>query len=334
MVPFSSTNSLPNSSGVVQLRHRTGAVFLEANYDTETPWPIAADGAGHSLVLARPSYGEGNVEAWAASDSVGGSPGRLDPVTVDPLRNVVINEFLAHTDEPDLDFIELYNHGNQQIDISGCFLSDARNTNKFTIPTGTILPARGFASFNQNQLGFSLNSGGETIYFRNPSNTRVLDAVRFEAQANGVSSGRYPDGAPGFTELAAKTPGTNNAPFLIRDIVINEIMYDPISQNTDDEFVELYNRGSNAVNVGRWRMTGGISFTIPANTTIPANGYLVLARNAAHLIPRYPNLNANNTLGDFDGGLANGGERIALAMPDPSFTTNNGVVTTNFNHIV
>jgi hypothetical protein len=116
--------------------------------------------------------------------------------------------------------------------------------------------------------------------------------------------------------------------------VINEIMYNPISRNSDDEFVELYNRGSSAENVGRWRMTGGISYTIPANTTIPANGYLVIARNAARLISRYTNLNANNTLGDFDGGLANGGETISLAIPDASFTTNNGAITTNFNYIV
>jgi len=338
--PFSNTNSLPNDRGTIQLRNRIGAVFLEANYDTESPWPIAADGAGHSLVLARPSYGEGNVEAWAASDSVGGLPGRLDPVTVDSLRHVVINEFLAHTDEPDLDFIELYNHNNQPADISGCYLSDDRNTNKFTIPPNTILPPRGFVSFNQNQLGFALSSDGERIYFRNAANTRVLDAVRFEAQANGISSGRYPDGAlngpraSAFSELAARTPGTNNSALLIRDIAINEIMYHPISGDSDDEFIELYNRGSNSVNLAGWRLSGGISFTFPPNTHIPADGYLVIARNAARLISRYPGLNANNTLGDYGGSLANGGERIALAMADPSVTTNNNVVSTNFNYVV
>ncbi len=332
--PFSNTNSLPNDRGTVQLRNRIGAVFLEASYDTEVGWPIAADGAGHSLVLARPSYGERIAEAWAASDAVGGSPGRLDPVTVDPLRHVVINEFLAHTDLPDLDFIELYNHSNLPADLSGCFLSDARNTNKFTVPPGTILPPRGFVSFNQNQLGFALSSGGERIFFRNAPNTRVLDAVRFEAQANGVSSGRSPDGAPGFAELATMTPGTNNSAFLVRSIVINEIMYNPISRENDDEFVELHNRGGSAANIGGWRLIGGISFTLPANTTVAAGGYFVVARNAARLISRYPNLSANNTVGDFGGSLGNGGERIALAVPDPSFTTNNNVVTTNFNYVV
>ena len=98
-------------------------------------------------------------------------------------------------------------------------------------------------SFNQTQLGFALSSGGERIYFRDAANTRVIDAVRFEAQANGVSSGRYPDGAPTFSELASTTPGTNNAALLIRPVVINEIVYNPISHDSDDEFIELHNSG-------------------------------------------------------------------------------------------
>jgi hypothetical protein len=158
--------------------------------------------------------------------------------------------------------------------------------------------------------------------------------MRFEAQANGVSSGRYPDGAPGFAELTSKTPGTTNSGLLLRDIVINEIMYNPISQNSDDEFVELHNRGINPVSLRGWRLTGGITFAFPTNALIPGGGFLVVARNAPRLLSRYPNLNANNTVGDYSGALANGGERIALAMPDPFLTTNNNVVSTNFNYVV
>lgn len=321
--PFSNTNSLPNDRGTVRLRNRIGAVFLEANYDTEAPWPVAADGAGHSLVLARPSFGERNVETWAASDSAGGSPGRLDPVTSDPLRNIVINEFLANTDLPELDYIELYNSSGQPVDISGCYLTDDRNTNKFTIPATTILAPRGFIQFNQNQLGFALSSTGERLYFRNPSNTRVLDAVRFEAQGTGISSGRYPDGSPGFSGLASKTPGAANGPLLLRPVVINEIMYHPISEQNDDEYIELHNRSGASINLSGWRITGGISFTFPPNSSIPANGYVVVGENTERLLSRYPQLNANNTFGNYGGGLANGGERIALSMLD-----------TNANYVV
>jgi hypothetical protein len=222
---------LPDDAGTIRLRNRTGGVLLEINYETQAPWPLAADGTGHSLVLARPSYGEADARAWAASDRIGGSPGRADPYGADPLRNVVINEFLAHTDPPLEDFIELYNHSNVDVDLSGAYLSDDRDTNKFRIPNDTILPARGFVSFtvNTNTTGFALDSTGERIYLVNASQTRVIDMVAFEAQANGVSSGRYPDGAPGFHELASLTAGTNNAPLLIRDVVINELMFNPIS---------------------------------------------------------------------------------------------------------
>ena len=134
--------SLPNDGGQVRLSNRAGALLLEVNYQDQMPWPVAADGAGHSLQLARPDYGEGSVEAWSASAEVGGSPGRADPEIEDPLEAVVINEFLAHTDLPQIDFIELFNRGTQTVDLSGCGLSDRADTNKFIIPAGTLL-ARG-----------------------------------------------------------------------------------------------------------------------------------------------------------------------------------------------
>src|SRR5207247_10061571 len=144
------------------------------------------------------------------------------------------------------------------------YLSDDTDTNKFVIPPTTMLPPRGFVVYDQNQLGFGLKAEGETIYFRNAARTRVLDVVRYEGQANGVSFGRSPDGAPVWRALAAKTPGTNNSTFLSRDIVINEMMYSPISLNDDDQYVELYNKGNSAANLGGWKFLYGINFTFPS----------------------------------------------------------------------
>src|SRR6185503_20181853 len=125
--------------------------------------------------------------AWAASALIGGSPGIADQVPVGALESVMINEILAHTDEPLFDYIELYNHSSLPVDVSGCWLSDERNTNVFQIPPGTVIPGPGFVAFDQNQLGFALSASGETVYFVNPQQTRVIDAVRFNGQANGVS---------------------------------------------------------------------------------------------------------------------------------------------------
>jgi len=326
--------NLPNSRGTVRLENELGAHLLEVNYDSEGEWPAAADGAGHSLVLARPSYGERSAKAWAASEFIGGSPGRGESYALEPQRAVVINEFLAHTDDPLLDFVELFNTSTQPVEVSGCWLSDDFGTNKFRVPDGTVLPGRGFLAWDETQLGFSLSSDGEEIFLVNSNRTRVLDALRFGGQAKGVSRGRSPDGAPGFVELNRPTFGTNNAPPLRRDVVINEIMYHPISGNDDDEFVELYNRGADPVKVGNWRFVDGINFTIPGDTTLNAGSYLVVAKNRTNLLARYPELNPGAVVGDYGGVLANGGERVALAMPDYSLRTNGAVITTNIFYIV
>src|SRR6185295_1345064 len=254
--PF--TNKLSNGSGTLRLRNRQGAILFEVNYSGDPPWPAAADGAGHSLVLARPSLGERNPDSWAASDLMGGSPGRVETATFNPYRTVVINEILAHTDDPDRDFIELFNYSAQAVDLSGCVLTDDPTTNRFVFPTGTSIPAKGFISRDQVELGFSLNAAGETIYFIDAGNPRVLEAVRFEAQQNGVSMGRYPDGAAGFYRLQSKTPGGANGRQRIPDVVINEIMFEPVSDDDEDEYVELFNHTAAPVDIGLWSIEDGI----------------------------------------------------------------------------
>jgi len=329
-----STNSLPNGGGTIRLRNQWGAVLLEVTYSDEPPWPAAADGASHSLVLDQPSLGEGTARAWSASAFANGSPGTLEPVNNDPLNAVVINEFLAHTDDPEVDFIELYNHSNQSVDLAGCALTDDPLTNKFVFATGASIPARGFLYVTQTNMNFSLSSEGETIYFKSPSGNRVIDALRFRGQENGVSSGRWPDGASEIYRLAAKTPGVANSSIRVSEVVINEIMYHSVSEDDNDQFVELHNRGVGPVNLGGWRIEGGIGFTFPTNSVIAPDGYVVVAENAARLLTNYPNLTANNTFGNFNGRLSGRGERIVLTMPDTVIVTNTvGGIETNLIHI-
>src|SRR5262249_22049431 len=51
------TGSL-KKTGTLQLLDEVGAVLLTVPYANPPPWPVAADGVGHSLVLANPTYGE------------------------------------------------------------------------------------------------------------------------------------------------------------------------------------------------------------------------------------------------------------------------------------
>ena len=334
-VPFLGpyTNTLGNNGGTLRLNNELGSRILDLAYDNKAPWPVAADGTGHSLVLRRASYGENDPRAWLPSDVIGGSPGRGDNWGAEPARQIVINEFLANTDGGLEDFVELYNAGGSAVDVGGFWLSDEAATNKYRIADNTLIPARGFLAFTQTQLGFGLSSDGEHLFLLNSNRTRVIDAVQFDAQARNVSRGRYPDGAPGFVELNTRTAGATNSLPLYRPLVINEIMYNPISGLDDDAFVEIYNRGISAVPLANWQLDDGVQFTFPSNAMIAANSHVVVAKNLTNLLAKYPQLNATNAFGNYSGSLKNSGERLKLQMPEISLTTNGAVITTNLLRI-
>ncbi|HEX6749217.1 MAG TPA: lamin tail domain-containing protein [Longimicrobium sp.] len=65
-------------------------------------------------------------------------------------------------------------------------------------------------------------------------------------------------------------------------IVINEVMADPNAvTDTDGEWFEVTNRGTTAVDIQGWTIAGNndTDHTITSSVSIPAGGYVVLARN-------------------------------------------------------
>ena len=309
--------NLSNEGGTVRLRKPSGGIVQEITWNDQAPWPVAADGTGHSLVLVRPSYGETDPRAWAASPLRGGSPGAGDVPPASPQDSVVINEILARSEPPLEDFVELHNHSPSSVDLSGCTLSDdPAALGKFVIAPNTILPAGGFITFTETQLGFALSAEGETLYFTNAAGTRVLDAVRFGGQAANVSIGRLPNGDSDLRPLAARTPGALNSALRTPDVLVSEIFFNPISGDDLDEWLELTNPGTAAIDVSGWRFTDGIDFIIPAGTSIAGGGRLVIAKNAARTRANHPALSPALVVGDYAGTLGNGGDHVTLVRPE------------------
>jgi hypothetical protein len=201
--PYSG--GLAGSSGKIRLEHRSGAVLLELNLGSESPWPLASAGAGHSLVLGRPTFGERAPHAWSASAWIGGSPGGPEPPVTDPLRAVVINEVSARAQEPAARFVELFNPTRNELDLAGCRLSDDPERPGFAVPPGTRLAAGGFVAFDETQLNFPLSAAGGRMLLIAPAGSAVLDAVRYGAQAAGRPEGRSPNGSPEWRALEAAT---------------------------------------------------------------------------------------------------------------------------------
>jgi hypothetical protein len=63
------------------------------------------------------------------------------------VNQVVINEVESNGDAVNGDWIELYNTGSTQADLSGAILTDSDPTHQFVIPDGTFLDRHDFAAF-------------------------------------------------------------------------------------------------------------------------------------------------------------------------------------------
>ncbi len=92
-------------------------------------------------------------------------------------------------------------------------------------------------------------------------------------------------------------------------VVINEIMYDPLSANSREEYIELYNAGGTDANFKNWRFSKGVDFQFP-EVSIPADGYLVIAADLSTFHAKYPEV--TNVIGNWSGKLSNSGETISL----------------------
>jgi hypothetical protein len=101
-------------------------------------------------------------------------------------------------------------------------------------------------------------------------------------------------------------------PLLQNNVIISELHYHPLPQDSIDEsefeFIELQNAGTELQNLSLARFVKGVNYVFPANTVLQPNEYLVLASDEHYFGLRY----GFSPFGAFGGQLDNGGERIAL----------------------
>ena len=79
----------------------------------------------------------------------------------------------------------------------------------------------------------------------------------------------------------------------------------------DEEWIELFNKDGNPVDLSGWSLAGGIEFTFPEGTSIAPGGFLVVAKNSQELKAKYPAMSAI-ILGDFSNRLNNARDTVLL----------------------
>jgi hypothetical protein len=104
----------------------------------------------------------------------------------------------------------------------------------------------------------------------------------------------------------------SSLPFcLSAQIVVSELMYNPVGGNTN-EFVELHNSGATAVDIGGWAFTAGITYSFGSPTVLGPDAYLVVCVNRAAFSALYPGV-TNLAPGVYSGQLSNDGETVTLS---------------------
>jgi len=97
------------------------------------------------------------------------------------------------------------------------------------------------------------------------------------------------------------------------ELVINEINYKSADDFNTEDWVELYNPGTTGLNVSGWIFKDEDDthiFEIPENTTISADGYLVLCNDTDAFSALFPGI--TNIVGNMGFGLSGSGELIRI----------------------
>jgi len=258
--------------------------------------------SGGNWRLNQPTPGAVNVEASTGSQA-----------------SLVLNEWLANAVPGGDDWIELFNlDGTLPVSLKGIgFTTTAGGIGElrslsFIAPAGHVV-LRADENPGADHLPFKLPATGTTLVLHDDTGAEV-NRVAFGLQIQGVTEGRYPDGAASILYFpTTPSPGASNYIATYSGPVINEVLARSSTLTNAAgrpvDWVELYNPGAthfdlsqmslsdNAEGEGRW--------LFPAGVTIAPNGYRVILfdpdRPAS--LTAGPELNAGRGLNARSGGV-------------------------------
>ena len=309
-----------NGTEISRYRLQTNQDFqtLAANQPNEgvfetTPVSSAALRQGDNLLAAevhQVNTGSSDVVFGLQLDCVttltnapGGAGGVNLPVAFNEMSSVTNAQF----------WVELVNLSAEPVALDHGVLARFGTTyREYVLPPQT-LPVGGYLVLDRATLGFGADPGDRVVLYA-PGKTAVVAAM----VAKSFPRARLPEGTGEWLHPSEPTPGASNRFALHNEIVINEIMYShkprpsvnglPARPNPE-EWIELFNRGTNTVDLTGWALQGGVSYVFPSGQALSPGAYLVVARDAVALRVAYP---AITVLGDYRGGVSAKGELLRL----------------------
>lgn len=264
--------------------------------------------------IARSDLGD----SWGLADP---SPGTL--TTAGPYAlpdSLVVNEWLANPFPGQSDWFELYNASTAPAALRG--LSVTTSNGVFRIEKLAFLEPKGFLRIWADELpgdfhvDLKLKAQGDFIQLRDTAG-RVINEVRFGAQAEGVSQGRLPDGATQVTSFpGTSSPGAPNYVDAASGPMLNEIMARNggmvmAPDGSAPDWVEIYNPLATPMDISGMFLAPGPgssrAWSFPSGLTLPGNGYLVVWLDSSK-----PASGENGPMLNAGFNLDGGGDRLFL----------------------
>lgn len=172
-------------------------------------------------------------------------------ISYDLSKNIILSEIYPDPNEGEEEFIELKNTGEQAVDLNGWQIQDASDK-KYTIDEATKIE-----KYLVITNSVSLNNDGDTIKLIQPDGN-VLDKVTYEKTEKGKS---YYWKKDKWQWSDAPTPGEDNKEQAVEKnsysnkLIITELLPDPDGSDSTDEFIEIFNNGSEKIDLLNWSLS-------------------------------------------------------------------------------
>jgi uncharacterized protein YjiK len=244
------------------------------------------EGLGPAGYHANPSYGRCVNGTGAMVLQTVATPNAAN-ACAPPAETIHINEVESNGDVV-ADWVELTNTGATAVDVSGWQLRDGGSNPAVTIPSGTTIATGGFYAIYTEIPGPGFGLGvDDQITLYKADGTTLVESYAWGPHA-ATTYGRCPDGTGEFRVTTVATRGGPNACSPIR---VNEVL----TSSAPDK-VEIVNISGEAVDITGWVLkdsTDANPTTLPAESAVPAHGYLVVEPGAT--------LDAADTVRLYDG---------------------------------
>lgn len=239
------------------------------------------------------------------------------------------------------DWVELYNYGSEEIDLSGWFFKDESVINEYIIPDGTVIQpgqyrilAERVDTFNMiypdvtNLIGpfaFGLDNGGGLIRLFDDEGFPVIsiaygDTLPWPKSADGYGptmevidpTDNLNDPSNWFGGCVGGSPGGpyEDCNYAIQ---VNEINYNSIFFHDSGDWIELVNSSASPIDISNWRLRDSDDnnqFIIPSGTTLEPDERLVLVQDLFQFATYY--MGIENIMGDLGFGFSGQGDAIRI----------------------